>query len=538
MPVMGPRARAVTASTDAETDDEPHRACVNPYGVGIDVGSKSVAVCVLIHRRQMVSRFEHEFSTDWCDLTAARTWILDVLEKETERSERAEPEDDQLRYTLESNGAFHYPVILALRGRPTVLEGRSACPAPTCRDRTRAHRLARHSLSRPDQPVAPPGFHPVSLLLKRRSDLQREAARLEQRMNGLILRYGHTFGVTAMAADGWTGPLLRDLAAGRTPDRPGVSPFALPAEARSLLRHLLDDRGRVRVQLTRLERELETAADAIAYALGSGENISGVRLRALLRTVPGVDDRLATLWMVEVLDIRRFSGVKALAAWCGCDPPPRTGPAPRRPRSKPLRTELLRAAGRLIDRRGEALGQWGHALARRHRSGGRRKACLAVARRLAAGLYHVHRLGAAFDYASYRFSEDPPVPDLPVEEAFAARPASALRRAGFSTTRSVAEGWVRDLAARPGIGPATLRAVEAWIVAHRPPAPARGPSRHGGAPGRPVGPDSGIALCQPDGADGERATATGGRSERPPSSREMRHGPRPAQPRRCRGGRP
>ena len=67
-------------SRDRESSESGEQIqALKPYGIGIDTHSKFISVCVLIKTGNCVRRWEHDFTTDWHDLLAAREWALRTI---------------------------------------------------------------------------------------------------------------------------------------------------------------------------------------------------------------------------------------------------------------------------------------------------------------------------------------------------------------------------------------------------------------------------------------------------------------------------
>jgi hypothetical protein len=174
----------------------------------------------------------------------------------------------------------------------------------------------------------------------------------------------------------------------------------------------------------------------------------------------------------EVTDPRRFEHPKQLAAYCGCDPSLKISAGKvtsyvRRQGNLRLHQALLYAAAGLLRQLDSPLGRWGKAIAGRHKSGGYRKACGAIARRLACMLWHVHRKAEAFSYADYHFSQQLIVPETPLEEFLPRRAVKRLTSEGIKTAARLAEAYVNGkLAGILGLGQQTLKIIHEWVLRH------------------------------------------------------------------------
>src|SRR5579859_4770792 len=151
-----------------------------PYGIGIDCHSKFIQVCV---RTSMAAEAiqEREFSTDWRDLLAARSWAVAALIADCPGFRREGP----LRYTIESTGCYHLPVIRAWGGVPSVVNPLLAAPTRRKTDRLDARLLAYHAITG----LWPPSFlacdqlQTLRVLWNERIEGRRVAVRCSNRLN-------------------------------------------------------------------------------------------------------------------------------------------------------------------------------------------------------------------------------------------------------------------------------------------------------------------------------------------------------------------
>jgi hypothetical protein len=203
-----------------------------------------------------------------------------------------------------------------------------------------------------------------------------------------------------------------------------------------------------------------------------GPDISGADLYDLLRTVPGVGETTALTWLAEVTDPRRFDHPKQVAAYCGCDPSLKVSAGKvtthvRRAGNERLHQALLYAASGLLRRTGDPIGQWGRSIAGRHKKGGHRKACGAVARRIAAGLWHVHRKAEPFSYAQYYLSSKLLVPDVPLKTFLPPRLVRLLHATGIKSTPDLATAYNEGrLATIFGLGAGSIQTIKTWLHAN------------------------------------------------------------------------
>ena len=53
-------------------------------GVGIDVHSEFIAVCVYVRRNMGIFRYSRDFDTDWESLNNAKQWVIDTIREHSD----------------------------------------------------------------------------------------------------------------------------------------------------------------------------------------------------------------------------------------------------------------------------------------------------------------------------------------------------------------------------------------------------------------------------------------------------------------------
>jgi transposase len=458
------KANSQQVSGPEHAPEETAVQVLQPYGVGIDTHSKFIAVCVMLQRARAVVKFEAEFKTEWARLIAAREWISEKL---------GLPAGSPFRYCIESTGTYHFPVLLALGGEPSVVNPLLAGPTRRKTDVLDARLLAHHSITG----LWPASFLPsgqaqvLRVLWAERGEAQRNATRASNRINNVILRWGHTFAAAVPVRSAQGLSMLEDLLAGKLSHHPGICPLGLPEAVRPVVARLLETHREFAAQA----REAQKAALAYVceneWPTGKGP-LQGDRLAELLRTVPGVGETTALSWLAEVCDPTRFQDVRQVAAYCGCDPSLKVSAGKvtehvRRRGNTRLHFALRRSAQTVLSRPAERLGQWGLSIAGRHKKGGYRKACGAVSRRIAVGLWQVHMRAEAYDDTGYRYGKVSPVRKCPIEEMGLGRAIDLLKRCGYRDSVDVAEAYHRGaLGAIAGLGDVTLGRIRDWVASN------------------------------------------------------------------------
>ena len=219
---------------DAEPPPD-RQAILHPYGVGIDVHSKFIQVCVL-HNPMLTGesietlRWEKEYPVDWESLIKARLWVVSHLPP------GSDPEN--LRYCIESTGTYHCPVLRAWRGVPTVVNPLLAGPTRRKTDVLDARLLAHHSITGLWKPsfIASEDGQVLRILWNKRREALRFATRCGNRINNILLRFGHTF-LALHPRDTEVGQaLIESLIEGGTPNIKGVCPHGLRADVREVIK--------------------------------------------------------------------------------------------------------------------------------------------------------------------------------------------------------------------------------------------------------------------------------------------------------------
>jgi transposase len=441
---------------------------LRPYGVGIDTHSKFIQVCLMYQFKApngtvTVRQREKEFPTHWNSLVAARRWVLAILGPLAQA--------DTLRYCIESTGTYHLPVLKAWGGIPSVVNPLLAGASHRKTDVLDARTLAHHSITG----LWKASFIPAEqaqvlrVLWARRREMARRATRAANQLNNIVLRFGFTFGADVSMRSIQGESILSDLIDGRPVAIPGAPPEGLPLEVRPVVSALLHD---LRSDLSEARSAVaasENYAKARAWPIGTG-TLPGTALLNILRTVPGVGETTSLHWLAEVTDPRRFQNAKQVAAYAGCDPSLKVSAGKvtsyvRRQGNLRLHQALLYAATTLLRRPADPLGNWGRSIAGRHKKGGHKKACGAIARRLACALWEVHRRGVPFSYEQYTLAQSIVCPLTPLGVIVSPRAVKTLREAGIRNSHQLAAAYHEGkLAAIAGFGETSINLVKAWVA--------------------------------------------------------------------------
>jgi transposase len=451
-------------------DDSVEHQVLHPYGVGIDTHSKFIQVCVLYRTSASgdsggIRRIEQTFSTAFTALQKAHAWALSKLPG------LATPAD--LRYCIESTGTYHLPVLIAWGGIPSVVNPLLAGSTRRKTDVLDARLLAHHSITGlwPSSFIAFPELQQLRVLWAQRREFAREATRCTNRIQNIMLRFGHTYAALHPIREDIGRSITDALVAGTPPSVPGVCPAGLPPEVASVISRLLAKFDLAKDQAHRSLVETRNFIRARDWPTATSP-VPGTQLLALLQSVPSVGEVTAFTWLAEVGDPRRFHHSKQVAAFSGCDPSLKTSAGKttsfvRRAGNMRLHGALTAAAQALMCSQSNPFGQYGRSIAGRHKRGGFKKAVGALARRIAVGLWYVHSKAEPFSFAGYNFHQQPPVPDIPVSDALGSRSASRLAAHGFNRMPALAAAFrAGKLASISGIGSTILDSIRDWLGAN------------------------------------------------------------------------
>jgi transposase len=283
-------------------------------------------------------------------------------------------------------------------------------------------------------------------------------------IRSVVTRFGHTF-MSIGDASGTAGlAIVEDLIKGRKPNWPGVCPIPLPHAAAHVCSACLNDLRRVTQSRLAIDEYIDTLVQRAEFPSKDGEFIKGKELLEYLQSVPGIGRMTALTWAVEIWDPNRFQCEKQVAAYCGCDPSLKVSAGKvtshqRRRGNLFLHHALIQAAGGLVRRRAEGLGEWGYAIKGRHKRGGWKKATGAVARRLALLLWHVHRRREMCNMDKYTFWKSPVVRNVPLDSlGLSPRVLQAFMRAGLTHVPQIAAlFYAGELTSIKGIGDKCLQ---------------------------------------------------------------------------------
>jgi len=420
-------------------------------------------VCALARQADKALRWQQRCDADYDDLIAVKdactcwlvkTGILPV----------------PFRYTCESTGPYHKPLIRAWGGEPSIVNPLLANPSRRKTDVLDAKLLAQHAMCGmwPRSYLPNDELENLRMLIKSREASKRRRLRASNRIVNIMTAWGYPVQMFGPVRSPACRGMIEDIARGHPPEIKGLPRVALPPRIGRMIiteYNLLDMHDYE--ERAALQWAIEDAKRAMLP--GGPGGLLGEHLIAMLTTVPGIGQVTALTWICTVCDPARFASEKAVAAFAGCDPSLKVSAGKvtsytRRGGNQQLHDSLVCSAMGLVNRAREPFGQWGARLAKKPGRGQYRRAVGAVARRLCVSLYHVHRLGEPFSYAGYRLS--PPDPGLsgPFEPGeLSTRLLNYLAAAGISTREALVAAFNETLYKSRGFGPAKYKEVRDWM---------------------------------------------------------------------------
>jgi len=163
----------------------------------------------------------------------ARRWITNTLDL---------PAGAPFWYCIESTGTYHFPVLLAFGGEPSVVNPLLAGPTRRKTDVLDARLLSHHSITGlwPASFIPSPEGRILRVLWAERGEAMRNATRATNRINNIILRWGHTFAAAVPVRSAQGLSMVEDLLAGKLPQHPGICPMGLPEAVRPVVSRLVE----------------------------------------------------------------------------------------------------------------------------------------------------------------------------------------------------------------------------------------------------------------------------------------------------------
>ncbi|GHU69322.1 hypothetical protein FACS1894184_13160 [Clostridia bacterium] len=419
------------------------------YGVGTDVHSKFIAVCVIVKVGDTYREYKHDFPTDWHSLLKAKEWIVQTI---FNHSNPPITDLDSIHYVLESTSTYHIPVVKAFGGEPSIINPSIAGATKRKTDKLDAKRLALHDLMGVWRATFVPNTDVIELRLVNtyRKYHMQMATKISNRINTNINRFGYTVGREGSVTRSKTvrGVIEKLLAGEPISPEDNLCPDGIPEQIRGAIIEGYSEYETFRASSKRYEKMMIDKAKSMSWETRTG-TISGDQLIKILMTAPGIGEITAVLWLAQIVTPCRFPNAKAIGSYCGLDPSIQISAGKvtsrvKRSGCRNIHTALTMAASVLVKNHDEMFGQWGYRLYKQ--SGRWKKATNAVARKLAVSLFHMHMKAEPFSYDKYKLVTEEDVIDVKLE-AFSAvvpefkRYMRVLIPTGVETTRELVKRY-------------------------------------------------------------------------------------------------
>ena len=387
------------------------------FGCGIDCHARFLQISVLVRRDQSIYEYRNQFDTDWDSVVKARDWVLSVLET------RASPPVDVsegLHYCIESTSSYHVVVCKAWGGKPTVINPSIARAGLKKSDSLDALQLGRSDISGiwPESYIPPVEVDELRVLIGERTNFNRLATSISNRINNMLLKFGYTNGRSGSVTK---SDKIRKIIENEISDNPvkieGVCPLGIPDDMKPLFKEEYQQFYMYKNLVGEYDLKILKKIKSMEWETGVGK-IDGKQMMKLLCTAPGIGEHTATLWLARIVTPKRFPNEKALAAYCALDPSLKVSAGKvtstvKRGGCKDLHSALCMAASNLVRRHNEPFGRWGYNIALK--SGRWKKGISAVARKLAVSLYFMSLRAEEFSYDKYKIMTEPDVIEISIE---------------------------------------------------------------------------------------------------------------------------
>lgn len=422
---------------------------VKEYGIGIDVHSRFIVVCVRYRSGDLFRKAQGRFDTDWDSLVSAKEWCINILQT------KADPVPDltvPFHYLIESTASYHMPVCMAWGGRPTIINPTIAGATKKKTDVLDSQLLSLHDQIGiwrecyiPDENVKA-----LRVMIAERDRCIQEATAAGNRINNILVRFGFTMGRDgSVVRDPSVRSVVESVINGETDMPDNICPIPLPDEVRSVITNEYEKFDRLTTLAEDWKSFIFEKARSMEWETETG-TLPGDEMIRILSTAPQVGEMTAIIWLARIVTPRRFPNAKALSAYCGLDPSlkisaDKVTSTKKRGGNKALHKALNSSAHRLIYRHNEAFGIWGYNIWQQ--TGKKKKASNAVARKLSVALYYMMKTGTEFTYDNYHSIRSIDVFDIPVEDLVLINPdfkryIRILKEHNINTTVDLATAYI------------------------------------------------------------------------------------------------
>jgi transposase len=294
-------------------------------------------------------------------------------------------------------------------------------------DRLDAQKLAQHSLNGlwRESWMAPDRIQELRVLAIQRGKLVGERSRLSNRINGDMLRFGHTIGQVGKINGSVVRPLIEDFCrSGKVGLHTEMfSDIAIPPGVSLVFNQRWKRIDEIAQEIKTIEKACVNHVNSQWWRIGGDLRVRGSELRKSLESIPGVGTWTAIGWLAEVGDILRFATMNRLIAYAGLDPSGQisagkvVGTKTRKGNARLHYALRNTARAMLTHKPSSRFSVWARAYIARQPRGGKSKAIHALARRVCKAMYYCHLKNQPFDESKYAaLLSESSYPHCPVEE--------------------------------------------------------------------------------------------------------------------------
>jgi transposase len=444
---------------------------LKPYGIGIDCHKNFYQICILVKlqepaeynqfiQNEPIRRYEFECKTIFSHVSEAKKKVLEILDN---NGIYCLPED--LHYTCESTGPYHKPLVISWKGSPTIINPLLANPSRRKTDVLDARLLAHYDIT---------GLFPSSYIVKDEISAIRQILQFAEKsktmriattnkINNILISYGNTISTEGSITKANIRPQIEDFCN----KRPAFSlalQQAMPDNINDLILHMFNQCD---INQNTYENYLKNAIEALKKCKfhTKDKEISGKELLNILCTCPGIGEKTALVFIINIADINRFDHQKKLVSYCGFDPTLKISAGKvtsqtRRKGNKDLHTIIMRAANSLLNHKSEQFGKWGYVIYKKNAKGGYKKASCAIGRKLCTAMYNMWKLGEPFSYEKYNAYEDE-IREIPIiDTKLSKRVIKMLYDKNITTTTQLYSKFQGGTLFTKGIGVKTIMEIQ------------------------------------------------------------------------------
>lgn len=146
-PVSQPSSTS-DADFEVKLDEGKEVQDLKPFGIGVDVHSKFIQVCVLVKRDLRIYEYNQEFTTDWFGLSKGKRWAKAVVQNcSSPKVDLSDESTTPFTYCCESTSCYHIPILDNWEGVASVVNPSIVKAGKRKTDRIDAKQLAMNNIT-------------------------------------------------------------------------------------------------------------------------------------------------------------------------------------------------------------------------------------------------------------------------------------------------------------------------------------------------------------------------------------------------------